>query len=42
MGIRLARERKIPVFNLFWTRCDEIHAALETIARTWRSGKDRR
>lgn len=33
MGIRIARERKIPVFNLFSAQSDDIHAALETIAR---------
>ena len=34
MGIRIAREREIPVFNLFGTHGDDVHAALETIART--------
>ena len=34
MGIRIARERDIPVFNLFRTHGHDVHAALETIART--------
>jgi len=33
MGIRIARERDIPVFNLFRRHFDDVHAALDTIAR---------
>ena len=33
MGIRIARERDIPVFNLFRRHFDVVHAALDTIAR---------
>ncbi|MCY4122378.1 MAG: hypothetical protein OXG72_15820 [Acidobacteria bacterium] len=34
MGIRIARERDIPVFNLFRPHGGDVHAALETMAHS--------